>query len=120
MKKSFIALVLTLLLYSCETIQMTQIGRLNMVSNRNVNPNLQYKVLSTYSGVSQRELRRSRAKTIEDAVNQTVKNVSGGEFLMNVKIYILSTKYYAVEGDVWGVEIQGGSQQKSNIQKPAN
>ena len=75
-----------------------------MVSNRNVDPNLGYGVITTYSGGSKRELKKSRAISIEEAIDQTVRKVPGGEFLMNAKIYMVDGKYIAVEGDVWGVK----------------
>ena len=79
-----------------------QIGKVNMISNRNVDPKLNYQVISTYSGGGKRELKQSKAKTIEDAIDQTVRRVPGGEFLMNAKVYVVNGQYLAVEGDVWG------------------
>lgn len=73
-----------------------------MISNRNVDTKLEYKLLSAYSGGGKKEILKSKAKTIEQALDQTVKKVAGGEFLMNAKIYLVKKKYYAVEGDVWG------------------
>jgi len=73
-----------------------------MISNRNIDPSLNYKVLTTYSGGSKKELNRTTSKSVEDAIEQTVKKVAGGEFLMNAKICIVQGGYFAVEGDVWG------------------
>lgn len=81
-----------------------KIGTIIMISNRNIEAAQEYKLLSTYSGGSTKELRKSRAISIEQAVDQTVKRIAGGEYLMNVKIYVTKKKYYAVEGDVWGVD----------------
>jgi hypothetical protein len=75
-----------------------------MISNRNIDTKLNYEVISTYSGGSKRELKKSKAKTIEEAIDQTVRKIPGGEFLMNVKIYIIKGQYIAVVGDVWGVK----------------
>lgn len=88
----------------CSCMSVKEIGRLNMISTRNVNPELEYKVITTYSGGSQKELKKSKAETIQDAMEQTVRKVPGGEFLMNVKIFQINNKYFAAEGDVWGVE----------------
>lgn len=99
-KQLLLALVGISMIYSCASIQ--QIGKVNMISNRNIDPKMDYSLISSYSGGSNRELRKSRALSIEDAIDQTVRKVAGGEFLMNVKIYIVNDKYYAVEGDVWG------------------
>jgi len=90
-------------LSSCAKVKL--IGKVNMISNRNVDPTtMQYVVISTYSGGSKRELKKSRAKTIEDAIDKTVRRIPGGEFLLNAKIYSVKRKYLAVEGDVWGLE----------------
>lgn len=99
-KLSVIALVMISAITSCTSVK--QIGKVNMISNRNVDPNLKYEVLTTYAGGSKRELKKSKATSIEAAMDQTVKKVPGGEFLMNCKIYIVNSKYIAVEGDVWG------------------
>ncbi len=87
---------------SCTSIE--QIGKLNMLSNRNVDSSLDYDRMTTYSGSGKKELKKSRATTIEQAVDETVRKVPNGEFLMNVKIYSIKNKYYAVEGDVWGIK----------------
>ena len=101
MKQIFIVAIILTSVSAC--ISVKQIGKVNMISNRNVDPTLDYEIISTYSGGSKRELRKTRAITIEDAITQTVKKIPGGEFLMNTKIYIVNDKYFAVEGDVWGV-----------------
>jgi len=74
-----------------------------MISNRNVDPTLNYQIITTYSGGSKKELKKTKAEYIEDAIDQTVKKIPGGEFIMNAKIYLVNNKYFAVEGDVWGV-----------------
>jgi len=53
-------------------------------------------------GASKQELRKSKALTMEDAIDQVVKSTPGGEYLKNVKIYLTKKKYLAVEGDIWG------------------
>lgn len=100
MKKIILLSIVFLSLSSCTVYK--QIGKVNMISNRNINPNLNYQALSTFENSSKREIKKSKAKTVEDAIENTVKSVPGGEFLMNVKIYAVSGKYYAVQGDVWG------------------
>jgi hypothetical protein len=103
--KKFTFILFVAFLSSCITVK--QIGKVNMISNRNVDPNLKYTIITTYSGGSDSELKKSKATTIEDAVDKTVKKVPGGEFVMNVKIYRVShgnsgPQFFAVEGDVWG------------------
>jgi hypothetical protein len=75
-----------------------------MISTRNIESKEDYKLLTTYSGGSKVDLRKSRAKTIQQAVDETVRKTVGGEYLMNVKIYLVNQQYYAIEGDVWGRE----------------
>lgn len=101
MKQILLRIILLASIASCTSVE--QIGKVNMISNRNVNPKLSYIVLSTYAGGSKKELLRSRATSIENAVDKTVKKIPGGEFLMNAKIYLINARYFAVEGDVWGL-----------------
>jgi hypothetical protein len=102
MKKSTFFILSIALLTACTHVK--QIGELNMISTRNVSPQLNYKAVATYVNSEKKALKRSRAKNIDDAINQTVKSVPGGEFMMNVKIYKTSRGCFAVSGDVWGYE----------------
>jgi phage tail sheath protein FI len=90
------------LLSSC-AVTIKQIGSVNMISSRNVESSTNYVLLRSYMGASQKELRKSKAETIQDAIEQVVKSTPGGEFLKNVKLYTTSKKYFAVEGDIWGI-----------------
>jgi hypothetical protein len=106
MKKEFYLLFTccSLLFASCG-VTIKQVGSINMISTRNVDPKLEYVRLTTYSGAGEKELKKTRAVTIEDAINQTVKKTPGGEMLMNVKLYLVSkgkSFYFAAEGDVYG------------------
>ncbi len=81
-----------------------------MISNRNFDNNTEYQLLKSYAGTGKKDLKRNKANSIEDAIDLVVKSTPGGEFLKNVKLYTLSkgvlffkNQYYAVEGDVWGV-----------------
>ncbi len=102
-------LVVTIFLSSCASVKVTQIGKLNMISNRNVDSKTDYTLLKSYMGASNKEIKKAKATTLEDAIDETVRNTSGGEFLKNVKVYLVESKnkmYYAVEGDVWGIKGQ--------------
>ncbi len=98
------------LLQSC--IGIKQIGDLNMISNRNVSVDFQkYELLKSYAGSeSKKELRKefkkANSKTLESALDYTVKNTAGGEFIANARVYILfkETPRFLVQGDVWGVK----------------
>jgi hypothetical protein len=92
---------LAVYLSSCAP-SIKEVGRVNMISVRNVDPKLEYGVLSTYSGGSKRELKKTRATSIDEALRLTVRKVPGGEFLMNARLYQVRGKYFAMEGDVWG------------------
>jgi hypothetical protein len=100
-------LTVSVLFCSCgPSIKVTQIGKLNMISERNIDTKTDYTLLRSYMGGSEKEIKQSTSKTIEEATNETVKNTPGGEFLKNVKLYLVakgSELFYAVEGDVWGV-----------------
>ena len=75
-----------------------------MISSRNVNPEFDYVRLESYSGLSKKVLKKTRHENIEEAITDVVRNVPGGEFLMNAKLYVIDGKYFAVEGDVWGTD----------------
>lgn len=81
-----------------------------MISNRNINPGAEsYVMISAYQGASRRDINKARHKSIEDAVDATVRQVPGGEFLTNVKIYFVNSQYFMVEGDVWGKDANKGT-----------
>ena len=98
---------------SCKTKYST--SRVNMISTRNIDSKVDYVLLKSYSGGSNREImkaiRKTKATTLEAAVDETVKNVAGGEYLMNAKVFVVRRNYppgnnswsYFVEGDVYGI-----------------
>ena len=110
MKRNILSVTLlglTLSLTSCFTV--VELGKLNMISNRNVESKADYVMLKNYAGGDINEikkaLKKTKATTLDQAVDETVRNVAGGEFLKNVKVYGLKKKeklYLFVEGDVWG------------------
>jgi hypothetical protein len=104
MKKVYLlAAILIALLSSCMSVR--QIGQFNMISTRNIDSKTTYVLLKTYAGGDKKELKKARAETIDQAIDKTVKSVPGGEYMMNVKIYIITkgdAMYFAAEGDVWG------------------
>lgn len=92
---------------SCTTVEL--IGKLNMLSNRNVNiGETNYILLAPYQGASQKLIKRSKYRSLEEAADATVKQTPGGEFLTNVKVWQINGQYYAVEGDVWGLQEHDG------------
>ena len=84
------AIVVIFLTSSCQR----RIGDLTMISTRNIDTKTEYKELSRYT--------KGKGKTIEEAVEKSVKQIQGGEYLKNVIVYSRGKKF-KVEGDVWGV-----------------
>ena len=107
MQKLFLSLSILFFLSGCG-VKITQIGKLNMVSNRNISDKTEYQLLSSYTKASKKEMKKNNFKDLEAAMDFTVKKVPGGEYLMNPRFYLLTkgTKsYFFVEGDVWGNKI---------------
>lgn len=102
MKIKLVLAVIIMIAASCSP-SLVQIGKLNMLSNRNIDKTANYQLISSYSGGIEKELKKTKAETLEEAIDQTVKKYPGGEYLMNVKVYAVKGKYYAAEGDVWGI-----------------
>lgn len=107
MKKSILVILIcfaavTITLQSCSSKLL--VGKLTMMSDRNIDSKGSYVCLKTYAGSTKKEIYHSRARTIEEALNNTIKSVPGGEFGKNVKIYQILPKkeYWAIECDVWG------------------
>lgn len=99
-----------LLLSSCASTKVVDMGKLNMISDRNIDSKMDYVLIKNYAGGDKKEikkaLKKTQAITLDAAVDETVRNVAGGEFLKNVKVYGVQRKgamYLLVEGDVWGV-----------------
>ena len=112
---NFFAIGAIVLFAGCASVKTTveQAGKVNMISTRNVNMggSSNYTMLKSYMGLSDKEKKAATATTIDEAIDATVKNTAGGEYLTNVKFYVVhKTKkgkdlgtFFAVEGDVWGI-----------------
>lgn len=87
-------------LTGCFSVQ--EIGRMDTYEPRNLDSTVTYVLLKNYMGGRVEDFKKTRAKTIDQAVIDVVRNTPGGEFLKNVKIFIVNGKYVAVEADVWG------------------
>lgn len=101
----YFLLSIILFLPSCKTA-ITQVGKLNMISNRNVDIKNNYQKIKSYASLTKRELKKTECRSIDEAIDKTVKSVPGGEFIMNAKIYLVKNQYFAVEGDIWGNNTQ--------------
>lgn len=84
--------------------KVIQIGKINMISSKNIGNLEDYELIAAYARGNQKKITKSKAETLEDALEQTVREVPGGVFLMNAKIYMIKGKYFAIEGDVWGLK----------------
>ena len=108
MKNYSILLTVVVMISSCSTVN--DMGKINMIANRNVSTKENYVLLKNYAGGSKKEikkaLKKTQAKTIDAAIDETVKNVPGGEFIMNAHLYSVKKKKsygFFFEGDVWGL-----------------
>ena len=81
-----------------------KIGDLNMVSTKNIGNLADYEQLASYARGNQKKIQKSKAETMQDAMDQTIREIPGGVFLMNATFYLVKGKYFAVEGDVWGIK----------------
>jgi len=98
MKKSVI-IILLLSLSSC----YYRIGDLTIISNRNVDSKTDYKMLKQYVVATAKS---KKGDPLENALDNAVKKVPGGEFMKNTKIYVkVNGKKIKVEGDVWGIPV---------------
>lgn len=106
MKKSIsifaILFVMAACLSNCTSVK--EVGKLTMISTRNVDSKTEYTNLRGYVGSTKKELKKLKGKTVEEAVDNLVRTTPGGEFVKNVKVFVINSKYFAIQGDVWGYE----------------
>lgn len=106
-------LIVMMSLTSC--MVFNEAGRLNLVSVRNIDSKTNYQLLQKNVEYTKKEMRQNCKKTIEQAIDDVVKKVPGGEYLMNAKINVCvipgnlfngyqPSLYYVVTGDVWGIQ----------------
>jgi hypothetical protein len=101
MKKLSFYILTSLLLTSCAGTYQ-EIGSLNMLSDRHVDPTGRYQKLAEAAGSSKKQIKKTSALNIEAAIDQVLDEVPGGRYITNVKIYVVHGEYIAVSGDVWG------------------
>jgi hypothetical protein len=139
MKKIIYLSFISLLLYSCKSasLNVAPMGLLNSVSTRNVDGSKKYIPLMTYAGVSSSEIENAIQKSkkgrikkrnpiykeiikfkgnnINEAVDNVVKTQVGGEYLMNVRFYLVQQRVkegkmvtvkntFVAAGDIWGLK----------------
>ena len=110
MKTKIILVVFAFSVMLSSCVGIKNIGQLNMIATRNIETTTKYHLIQKYVTLDKKEMKKTRAESIQEAVDAIVKKVDGGEYLMNVKVYQIShyrygqgtAYYFAVEGDVWG------------------
>jgi len=100
MKKLLLVLILPLTInVSCA---YKRIGDFTMVSNRNVDKSTNYVLLEREVT---KKMKTNKKDFLELAVDDAVRGVNGGEYLMNVKLFISSNgKKLKLVADVWGIK----------------
>ena len=80
-----------------------KIGTLTVASTRNHESKAEYVVLQTYTSA---KVKAKGKEVLQDAIDEAVRKVPGGEFMKNVKFYVKSNgKKIKGEGDVWGLPV---------------
>lgn len=102
-KKAGILLAMGIFFASCAS-KYEAIGKVNVLSDRPIKAGITYKRLTSHSGGTKKELKNSKTECLDAAVKHLISSVSGGCFLTNVTIYVVDNGYYAVSGDVWGID----------------
>lgn len=96
MKRIALFTVAIMLLASCGYKRM---GSLTMVSTRNVESSIQYVELAR-KVEGKTKLKRDDA--LQEAIDEAVNSVPGGEYMTNVVVYIKGDRMIKVTGDVYG------------------
>jgi hypothetical protein len=138
MKKIIYLSLVSLMFCSCgSSLRVAPMGQVNLISTRNIDGSKDYVSLMTYAGVSSSEVENATARskkgrikkknpiykeiikfkgnTINEAVDNVVKSQVGGEYLMNIRFYLVQqlTKEgkqivikntFVASGDVWGLK----------------
>lgn len=132
MKKLLFITALLGLTASCSTYYtITPTGSLASISTRNIDRSANYTQIQAYAGVSRadveaaissskkgqikkrnpiiKEINQYSAKNLNEAVDNVVKGVAGGEFIQNVRVFQVNEikrfsikTFYVISGDVWG------------------
>lgn len=103
--RKFIVLSLGLIMLS--SCGYKRMGSLTMVSTRNVESSIQYVELAR-KVEGKTKLKRDDA--LQEAIDEAVNSVLGGEYMTNVVVYIKGDRMIKVTGDVYGTI----NQQKSS------
>jgi len=98
--KVIVVLAITILIITASGCYR-RIGDLTIIANRNIDPKANYQLIERY------KIAKAKGKNqdaLEQAIDKAIKEVEGGEFMKNVKIYVKNNgKKIKIEGDVWGI-----------------
>lgn len=105
-KMIFLSLSAAMLLTSCAS-SYDAIGTVDMLSNKSLDTTINYKQLTFNSGITKKLIKHSTADNLDKAIDNVVNQVPGGLYITNVTIYVVDNGYYAVSGNVWGIDKNG-------------
>lgn len=79
-----------------------RVGSMTMISTRNIDSSKHYVLLARgVEGVSNMK----NDDALQDAIDNAVHSVPGGEYMMNTAIYFKDEKRIKVRGDVYGIGV---------------
>lgn len=132
--------ILPFIISSCVSYRIQSAGDLTSASTRNIEQANDYLLLKTYAGISKtdieaaksshkkgiikrsnpivKEINAYKADNLQAAIDNVVKSVPGGEYLKNLRVYVLFSGVsfringmrkdiaidYIATGDVWGMK----------------
>lgn len=81
-----------------------QLGSATIISNKTIDLNKKYCLLKAFAGSAKNELKKnaSPVNNIDEAINNLLKDVPGGLFLMNARI-VYGVYGVSITGDVYGL-----------------
>lgn len=92
--------LLFLAIITCATgCAYNRVGSLTMISTRNIDYSTEYVELARgVEGTS----KMKRDDAMQEAIDEAVNSVPGGEYMMNTVVYVKDNRIIKVKGDVWG------------------
>jgi hypothetical protein len=98
--KPLFYLFAALLMHSCGSYE--RIGQFTMISTRNIDNSKEFALLKKDVEAI---VKTKNSDALQDGIDKAVATVENGEYLMNVKIYLMSDgSKLKIVGDVYGVQ----------------
>lgn len=105
--KAYTLFVTAIAITCCSCAGWQRVGNMTMLSTRNVDSSKPYQLVMR--GVTG-EAKMRQDDAMQTAVDKAVAQHSGGEYMMNVAVYVKENgKAVRVTGDVWGLPVAGGT-----------